>query len=80
LAFVVAGLVMLLVGEPAEEQIVEAVARPTVLGPLTPPEAAPGFDAEVLEDLIEEIARGRGGVYGVAVLEPASGTRLSLRG
>ena len=80
LAFVVAGLVLLLVGEPAEEQIVEAVARPTVLGPLTPPEAAPGFDAEVLEDRIEEIARSRGGVYGVAVLEPASGTRLSLRG
>jgi beta-lactamase class A len=80
LAFVVAGLVLLLVGEPAEEQIVEAVARPTVLGPLTPPEAAPGLDAEVLEDRIEEIARSRGGVYGVAVLEPASGTRLSLRG
>jgi beta-lactamase class A len=80
LAFVVAGLVLLLVGEPAAKQIVETVARPTVLGPLTPPEAAPGFDAEALQDRIEEIARSRGGVYGVAVLDRASGTRLSLRG
>jgi beta-lactamase class A len=80
LAFVVANLVLLLVGKPAEEQIVETVARPTVLDPLTPPEAAPGFDEEALEDRIQEITRNRWGVYGVAVLKPASGTRLSLRG
>jgi beta-lactamase class A len=41
---------------------------------------APGFDVEALRDRIEEIIEGRWGVYGVAVLEPVSGTSVSLRG
>ncbi|MDP8972749.1 MAG: class A beta-lactamase-related serine hydrolase [Actinomycetota bacterium] len=43
-------------------------------------EEAPGFDAEALEDEIEEIVGEYEGVYGVSVLEPDSGTRVSLRG
>ena len=43
-------------------------------------EEAPGFDAEALEDKLEEIAGEYEGVYGVSVLEPDSGTRVSLRG
>jgi len=44
------------------------------------PEEAPGFDAEALEDEIEEIIGEYEGVYGVSVLEPDSGTRISVRG
>ena len=44
------------------------------------PEEAPGFDAEALEDELEEIVGEYEGVYGVSVLEPDSGTRVSLRG
>jgi beta-lactamase class A len=44
------------------------------------PKVASGFDAEMLRGRLEEIAKGHKGVYGVAVLEPASGTRVSLRG
>lgn len=44
------------------------------------PEEAPGFDAEALEDELEEIVGEYEGVYGVSVLEPDSGTRVSLQG
>ena len=40
----------------------------------------PGFDAEALRTRIGEIAEERQGGYGVAVLEPTSGTRVSLGG
>jgi beta-lactamase class A len=43
------------------------------------PEEASGFDAEALEDELEEIVGEYEGVYGVSVLEPDSGTRVSLR-
>jgi beta-lactamase class A len=43
-------------------------------------EEVPGFDAEALEDEIKEIVGEYEGVYGVSVLEPDSGTRVSLRG
>ena len=43
------------------------------------PEEVPGFDAEALEDKLEEIVGEYEGVYGVSVLEPDSGTRVSLR-
>jgi beta-lactamase class A len=43
-------------------------------------EEAPGFDVEALEDKLEEIVGEYEGVYGVSVLEPHSGTRVSLRG
>ena len=44
------------------------------------PEEAPGFDAETLEDELEEIIGEYEGVYGVSVLEPDSGTRVSIEG
>jgi len=53
---------------------------PPVTEEPTPSETALGFDAEALRDRIEEIIEGRWGAYGVAVLEPVSGTRVSLRG
>ena len=53
---------------------------PPVTEESTPSETAPDFDAEALRDRIEEIIEGRWGAYGVAVLEPVSGTRVSLRG
>ena len=40
----------------------------------------PGFYPEALRDQLEEIAAGHEGIYGVAVLEPVSGKRVSLRG
>ena len=43
-------------------------------------EEAPGFDVEALKDKLEEIVGEYEGVYGVSVLEPDSGTRVSLRG
>lgn len=43
-------------------------------------EVTPSFDVEALRDQIEEIADGHAGVYGVAVLDPTSGTKVSLRG
>jgi beta-lactamase class A len=43
-------------------------------------EEEPGFDAEALEDELEAIVGEYEGVYGVSVLEPDSGTRVSLRG
>ncbi len=44
------------------------------------PDGMLDFDAEALRERIEEIIEGRGGAYGVAVLEPVSGTGVSLRG
>jgi beta-lactamase class A len=44
------------------------------------PEEAPGFDAEALEDEIQEIIGEYEGVYGVSVLEPDSGTKVSVGG
>jgi beta-lactamase class A len=58
---------------------IRTVAPSAVQEP-TPPETAPGFDAEALRGRIEEIVEGRWGAYGVAVLEPVSGTRVALRG
>ena len=43
-------------------------------------EEAPGFDAEALEEELEEIVGEYDGTYGISVLEPDSGTRVSLRG
>jgi beta-lactamase class A len=80
LAFVEAGVVVYLAGGLVEEFVnTGTIAPPAVVGS-PQPEAAPGFDAEALQARIEEIVEGRWGAYGVAVLEPASGTRLSLRG
>jgi beta-lactamase class A len=79
-AFVVASFVLFFGWDTKERQgAVEAVVSSTVVGPPSP-ETAPGFDAEALADQLEEIAGGHEGVYGVAVLEPVSGTKISLRG
>ncbi len=86
LAFVGAVLVLLLAGHLAGEQSDEAAVespRPVEDQVEVPQEeevAVPGFDAEALEDEIEEIIGGHEGVYGVAVLEPDSETRVSLGG
>ncbi|MBV9455402.1 MAG: serine hydrolase [Rubrobacter sp.] len=56
---------------------VGSVARlPTPL----PKKTVPGFDKQALKARLEEIAKGHEGTYGVSVLEPTSGTRVSLRG
>ncbi len=83
LAFSGAGLFVLLLGggsvkeqDPGGSAVRTVVAEP----PPLPAGAAPVFDAEALRDQLEEIAEGHEGVYGVAVLEPVSGTKISLRG
>ena len=74
-------LVLTLGGGLAEERLaVETVASPTVTGPPVLPEMTPGFDAQALQERLEEIAEGHEGIYGVVVLEPVSGTKVSLRG
>ena len=84
LAFAGAGAVVWLLGWEATEQgdaendERAAVTRPPEAG-WSLPEGVPDFDAEALGDRIEEIVEGRGGTYGVAVLEPISGTGVSLR-
>ncbi len=83
LAFSGAGLfVLLLGGGSVKEQDPDGSAVRTVVAepPPLPAGAAPVFDAEALRDQLEEIAEGHEGVYGVAVLEPVSGTKISLRG
>ena len=42
--------------------------------------SAPVVDARALSNRLEEIAEGHKGTYGVALLDPASGTRIALRG
>jgi beta-lactamase class A len=79
LAFLVAGSVLLMVGWPAEEPIADATATEPVAAAQSPPPEA-GFDAEALRGRLEEIAGVHEGEYGVAVLEPLSGTGVSLRG
>ena len=43
-------------------------------------EEAPGPDTVALRDRLEEVAQEYDGTYGVAVLDPDSGTKISLRG
>ncbi len=74
---------MLLVWGTEEEQgALETVFSPSVEeGSSLLPKATEGFgDSQELRDRLEEIALGHEGVYGVAVLEPVSGTRISLGG
>ena len=74
-------LLLILAGGLAEEQaIVKAVTPPTAASPPVLPGVTPGFDAEALQERLEEIAEGYEGVYGVVVLEPVSGTKVSLLG
>jgi beta-lactamase class A len=82
LALIVAGFVLLLVWDVEEEQgTLETVFGASVEeGSLPLPKATEGFDAQELRARLEEIALGHEGVYGVAVLEPFSGTRISLGG
>ena len=83
LASLVAGLVLLLVWGTEEEQgALDTVFSPSVEEGSPPlPKATEGFgDSQELRDRLEEIALGHEGVYGVAVLDPVSGTRISLGG
>ncbi|MDQ4042288.1 MAG: class A beta-lactamase-related serine hydrolase [Actinomycetota bacterium] len=74
-------VVLILAGGLAEARaIVGTVTPPIVAGPPTLPEVMPGFDAEALQERLEEIAEGYEGVYGVVALEPVSGTKVSLLG
>jgi beta-lactamase class A len=81
LAVLLSGALLFLAGSQPEEQIADAnTALPIIAEPLPPPEVREGFDAEALRGTLEEIAAEHGGFYGVAVLEPDSGTSISLRG
>ncbi len=80
LAFAGSALALLLSGslEEAQEGLEqwpdETVERGVVA------EEAPVLDTVALRDELEEVAWGHEGIYGVAVLEPATGTKISLRG
>lgn len=81
LAFIVAGLALFLSGsldgkQAPIETVVHAVApeSPSVV------EEVPSVDPQALQDQLEEIAGEHAGTYGIAVLDPTSGTRISLRG
>ena len=83
LASLVAGLVLLLVWCTEEEQgALETVFSPSVEEGSSPlPKATEGFgDSQEFRDRLEDIALGHECVYGVAVLDPVSGTRISLGG
>ena len=83
LAVLSSGLVLFLSGGLSGEQVTDATAAlPVVAEPpqSPPPPVEAGFDAEALRARLEEIAGEQSGVYGVAVLEPASGAGVSLRG
>jgi len=91
LAFAGAGLILLLGGGVAMKQGAIgtddysslAERLPLVGSAFTEPssvEEEPGFDVEELQGRLEEIAGEHWGAYGVAVLEPISGTSISLRG
>jgi len=81
LAFAGSALALLLSGslEEAEEGLErwpeEAVERGVVAR-----KEAPVPDTVALRGEIEEVVRGHEGIYGVAVLDPDSGTEISLRG
>jgi len=81
LASVEAGVVVYLAGGLVEGVSTTAgiVGLSSVEEPPRSEKTAPGFDAEALRGRIEEIVDGRWGSYGVAVLEPASEMRVSLR-
>jgi beta-lactamase class A len=96
LAVLSAWLVLLFVGTPLKEPTEGAAAdvarsmvaeEPSEEPPDRSEEAsperskeAPSFDAEALEDELEEIVGEYEGVYGISVLEPDSGIGVSLRG
>ena len=82
LACLVAGFVFLFVWGTEEKQgAIEAVLGASLEeGSLPSPEAQEGFDPAALRDRLEEIAAGHDGVYGVAILDPDSGTKISLQG
>jgi beta-lactamase class A len=81
LAVLLSGSVLFLAGGQPGEQTADAnPALPIIAEPPPPPEVGVGFDVEALRGTLEEIAAEHGGVYGVAVLEPDSGTSVSLRG
>jgi beta-lactamase class A len=82
-------------GEPSDETAMDAARSDLAEAPSEePPEEmleespasgeeadeAPGFDAEALEEDLEEIVGEHEGTYGISLLEPDSGTRVSLRG
>jgi beta-lactamase class A len=84
--FVVVGLTLFFGGWLGKERVpgttpVQSAIQSWPSSPAPSPEkTAPGFDEEALQYRIEEIIEGYTGTYGVAVLEPDSGTRVSLRG
>jgi beta-lactamase class A len=83
MAVLLSGLVLFLSGGLSGEQVVDATAALPVVAETSPPLPPPpeaGLDAEALRSRLEEIAGVHGGVYGVAVLDPVSGTGVSLRG
>lgn len=82
LASLVAGSVLLFVWsmEEDEQGPVESAPGSSAEGSLPSPEATEDSDAEELRNRLEEIALEHEGTYGVAVLEPLSGTRISLEG
>jgi beta-lactamase class A len=76
------GFVVSLFGWGIQEKsdAVESTVGQTMEGTPLLPEVVPGFYPEASRDQLEEIAARHEGIYGVAVLEPVSDKRVSLRG
>jgi beta-lactamase class A len=81
LAFAASALVLLLSGslegeqEGLDQRPDEMVERGVVAQ-----KAAPVLDPVALHEGLEEVAQGHEGIYGIALLDPDSGTKISLRG
>jgi beta-lactamase class A len=82
LAFAGSALALLLSGslDEAQEGGLEQWPDETVERGAVAQKEAPVLDPVTLRDGLEEVTWGHGGIYGVAVLDPDSGTKISLGG
>jgi beta-lactamase class A len=82
LAFAASALVLLLSGslEGEQEGLDQWPDDDMVERGVVGQKAAPVLDPVALHDGLEDVAQGHEGIYGVALLDPDSGTKISLRG
>jgi beta-lactamase class A len=81
LAFAASALVLLLSGSlEGEQEGLDQWPDEMVERGVVAQKAAPVLDPVALHDGLEDVAQGHEGIYGVAVLDPDSGTKISLRG
>jgi beta-lactamase class A len=81
LAFAGSALVLLLSGSlEGEQEGLDQWPDDMVERGVVGQKAAPVLDPVALHDELEDVAQGHEGIYGVALLDPDSGTKISLRG